>query len=118
MNKYRVVIHGQNYLIKLDDMIEKMGFYATRYVEAENEGLAESKAVALIQCDDKLRQVVRDAPDNPPVLHAEEILELANFEGVNPPGAEYSFYRYEDERDEMIATTKRLQPDAHKTTRR
>ena len=99
MNKYRVVIHGRNYLIKLDDMIERMGFYTTRYVEAENEGLAESKAVALIQNDDKLGQVVLNAPDNPPVLYAEEILELENFEGVNPPGAEYSFYRYADERD-------------------
>ena len=97
MNKYRVAIHGKNYLIKLDDMTERMGFYTVRYVEAENEEMAECKAVEIIQNDEKLNQVVLNDPDNPPVLSADEVLELENVEGVNHHEAGYSFYRYADD---------------------
>jgi hypothetical protein len=96
MNKYRVTIHGQNYLIKLDELVERMGFYTTRHIGAENKELAVFKAVEHIQNDDKLTQIVLNAPDNPPLLYAEEVLELESFEGVNPPGTGYSFYRYAD----------------------
>ena len=86
-------------MIKLGDMIEKMGFYTTQYVEAENQGIAERKAVELIQNDEKLNQVVLNDPDNPPVLSAEKVLKLDSFEGVNHHGAGYSFYRYADDTD-------------------
>jgi hypothetical protein len=99
MNKYRVTIHGQNYLIRLDDLVERMGFYTTRYVQAENKEIAELKAVEHIQNDDKLNQVVLNAPDNPPLINSEEVLELDSFKGINPPGAGYSFYRYGDDVD-------------------
>lgn len=83
-------------MIKLDELVERMGFYTTRYIGAESKELAEFKVVELIQNDDKLNQLVLNAPDNPPLLHAEEVLELESFEGINPPGTEYSFYRYDD----------------------
>lgn len=74
-----------------------MGFYTTRYVTAETRKLAEFKAVEHIQNDDKLNQVVLNAPDNPPLINAEEVLELESFEEINPPGTGYSFYRYNDD---------------------
>ena len=74
-----------------------MGFYTTRYVEAEDSALAEFKAVELIQNDKDLNQNVFNTPENPPMLYAEEILELDSFGDVSPPGCGYSFYRYDQE---------------------
>ena len=93
MKKYSVLIHGSNFLIRLDGKIERMGFYTTRYVEAEDTALADFKAVELIQNDDELNQSVFNTPDNPPVLYSEEITELETFKGINVPGGGYSFYR-------------------------
>ena len=54
-------------------------------------------AVELIQNDKDLNQNVTNTPENPPMLYAEEILELESFGDVNPPGGGYSFYRYDQE---------------------
>ena len=92
MKKYSVLIHGRNFFIRLDGKIERMGFYTTRYVEAEDAALAEFKAAELIQNDDELNKTVFNTPDNPPVLFAEEITELESFKGINVPGGGYSLY--------------------------
>ena len=97
MKKFSVFIHGKNFLIRLDQKIERLGFYTTRYVEAEDSALAEFKAAELIQNDKDLNQNVFNTPENPPMLYAEEILELDSFGDVNPPGGGYSFYRYDQE---------------------
>ena len=97
MNNYKVTIHGENYLIKLDNLVERMGFYTTRHVKAENKESAERKALEHIQNDEKLNQVVLNTAENRPLLHAEQVLELDSFEGVDLSGAGYSFYRYDDD---------------------
>ena len=97
MKKFSVFIHGKNFLLRLDQEIERLGFYTTRYVEAEDSALAEFMAVELIQNDKDLNQNVTNTPENPPMLYAEEILELESFGDVNPPGGGYSFYRYDQE---------------------
>ena len=42
MKKFRVFVRGENFLINLDGVNQKLGFYTTRYVEAEDEEAAES----------------------------------------------------------------------------
>ena len=95
MKKYSVLIHGENFLIRLDGKIKRLGFYTTRYVEAEDTKLAEFKAVEFIQND--LDQIVLNSHENPPMLYAEDIKELKSFEGISPPGTGYSFYRFDNE---------------------
>ena len=97
MKKFSVLIHGRNFLIRLDKKIERLGFYTTRYVEAEDSALAEFKAVELIQNDKELNQNVINTSENPPMLYAEEISEIESFGDINPPGGGYSFYRYDQE---------------------
>jgi hypothetical protein len=71
-----------------------MGFYTTRYVEAEDKQVAELKAVELIKSDDGLKQGVLNTLEDPPMLYAEEIVELENSDGIVLPGAGHTWYEY------------------------
>jgi len=45
MNKYRVMINGQNYLMNVEGMPRRMGFYKTYFLQAETPEDAENLAV-------------------------------------------------------------------------
>lgn len=70
-----------------------MGFYTTRWVEASTPEEAEITAIELIKNDHELKAAIINEKDAPPMLYKENISEIENFEGVNPPGAGYTFYR-------------------------
>ena len=55
----------------MDEGIENLGFYTTKYVEAESEDLAEFKAAKLIQNDYELNRAVQNSADNPPIIFAD-----------------------------------------------
>jgi hypothetical protein len=52
----------------------ELGWFTTRYVEAEDESSAEMAVVALVRQDPKLFGVL-DAPSDPPMIHPDEIEE-------------------------------------------
>ena len=91
MKKYKLFIHGENFLLNLDQS-QKHGFYTTRFVEAENEGEAEEKAVGMLRNDSNLRDKVSNAVSDPPKMFVEKIVELNSFEGIDLPGTGYTFY--------------------------
>ena len=80
-----------------DNENQLMGFYTTRWVEASTPEEAENAAIELIKNDQDLKSVVKNEKDNPPMLYAEEILEIENFNKVTPPGTGYTFYPEEDQ---------------------
>lgn len=41
MKKYRVFVRGENFLMNVDSVNQMLGFYTTRFVEAEDEQAAE-----------------------------------------------------------------------------
>lgn len=92
MNKYKVMLNGCNFRITLEGTVQRVGFYTTRFVEASDPEQAELQAVSLVKNDEELRAAVRNEPDDPPTIHLEEIVEVADFEDVQVPGAGYSFY--------------------------
>lgn len=92
MKKYRVFLHGKNFLIRFDGRKQVVGFYTTRFVEAENPEEAENKAVQLIREDRKLQKVVLNDKSDPPMIFVEEIEEKVSFDGVKLPGTGYTFY--------------------------
>lgn len=69
-----------------------MGFITTRWVEASSPEKAELSAIELIKNDKELKDAIINHKDNPPMLYAEEIIEIENFVGVNPPGGGYTFF--------------------------
>ena len=98
MKKYKVMIEGRNFLINVDGKNQKLGFYTTRWVEANNEHDAERFAIEIIRNDPKLNSNTLNKKTDPPLMHASEVKDIGLFEGDEPtPG--YVFFP-EDEEDE------------------
>lgn len=92
MKKFRVSLSGENFCLQMETGIERLGFYTTRYVEAENEAEAEVTAIGFINQDPDLRDLVLNEDADPPRLYADDIAEIATFEGLAVPGEGYTFY--------------------------
>lgn len=92
MNKYRVFLNGRNFWMKVDRQPKRMGFYTTRFVEADLPEEAESLAVQLIRKDTKLQKVVHNKKSDPPMIYLEGIALLKSFKGIKLPGTGYVFY--------------------------
>ena len=93
MKKWAVMIHGKGFLIEFEDGIRPCGFFTTRWVEADSPDGAENLAVELIRDDERLLGITKNDASDSPMLYAEKITELSSFEGNDPPGGGYTFYR-------------------------
>jgi hypothetical protein len=76
MSKYRVLLNGENFLLNFDGQLQKLGFYVTRVVVAQNPDEAELAAVNLVREDSQLKDNVLNERDDPPMLYAEEVEEI------------------------------------------
>lgn len=91
MSRYRVLLHGRNFLLKLDGTPRKLGFYATRFVDARDAGGAEHAAVDLLREDAALKGNVLNGRDDSPMLYAEEVEEVGGA-GAADNGGGFSWY--------------------------
>jgi hypothetical protein len=82
MPKYQVEINGQNFLLEFDGRVAKHGFFTTRFVEASDPTDAENAAVQMIRETRRLRDILRNTSDNPPVMDVVQIVELNSFDGI------------------------------------
>lgn len=92
MNKYKAMLEGKNFLLDLEGITQKYGFYTTRYVEANDPEEAELNAVKTIREDNQLTDTVKNDQSDPPMIYLESLDELSSFEGVEIPGTGYTFY--------------------------
>jgi len=92
MNKYKVFIRSENFLLDLDGNPRKVGFYATRFVEAQNKHEAEENAVSMVRTDITLLDAIRNEKSDAPILFVEEIAELDSVEDLTLPGIGSSFF--------------------------
>ena len=49
--KFKVMLRGENFNVALDGPVAKLGFYTTRFVEADTPDAAEQAAVDLVRQD-------------------------------------------------------------------
>lgn len=77
MTSYKIIINGTNFVLHIQGTTQRMGFYATRFVEAGNAQEAQEAAMHLVMNDDKLRQAIRNEPNNQPQLHVDEVIEAS-----------------------------------------
>ena len=94
MPAYRVMINGQNFLVERDGRVAKHGFFTTRIVEASDPVAAEHAAVPMIRETQRLRDLVRNDPGDPPVIDVTSIVELESGEEVE--SRETGFVWYEE----------------------
>jgi hypothetical protein len=87
MKYYRVLLQGENFLIRQKSKKQMMGFYTNRFVESDNPEQAELKAVSLIKVDKKLIQLVKNKSwQKQPMIYMEEIYELNQSDMENQQG--------------------------------
>jgi hypothetical protein len=97
MRQYRVFLRGENFVLEVDGEPSRLGFYTTRFVEATGPEAAEILAVDLIRRDQTLAGI-KNLRDDPPMIYAEEIEEIAVNELQSSSG--YTFFGMEQEADE------------------
>jgi hypothetical protein len=76
MPLYQVMIRGENFFIRGESGVERLGFYTTRYIEAPSPSDAERCAVDHIRGDARLRSAVLNTQDAPPEIFIEECVEV------------------------------------------
>lgn len=92
-NKYKIVVEGKNYNIRLEEGPQKCGFFATRFIEANNSSEAENIVMELIR--DELNGIILNDRFDPPILCLEELIELSSFGDNDIPGGGFSWYKEE-----------------------
>ena len=78
MPKYKIFFHGKNLYANIDGKMEKVGFYTTRVVEAETSVAAEIKAQQALEEEAKVKDLISNCRDQPPIFCVEEMEELEN----------------------------------------
>ena len=76
MKRFKVKLHGKNFLLNLDGELKKFGFYATKFVEAENPQEAEKIAVILSYQNPNLKGAVLNQDVFRPTINLEAIKEV------------------------------------------
>jgi hypothetical protein len=84
MRGWKVLLNGQNYLFESEGRKRKMGFYTTRFVEAETAEIAKSVAIMAVHELPKLRIVLND-PSDPPRVEAESVEPLDPSQPIERP---------------------------------
>ena len=92
LKKYKVLVRGENFLMNIDDVNQKVGFYTTRFVEAESEEEAENKVIDILRNDPKLIKSVLNKKSDSPMIYVEEIEQLKSFKGHPINGTGFAFY--------------------------
>jgi hypothetical protein len=75
---FRVLIEGKNVLLKDVDtsVVERLGFYTTRFVKAANPTMAAAEAIALTRKELEGTGTLNE-PSNAPMMEAIEVEEVA-----------------------------------------
>jgi hypothetical protein len=101
MPRYRVIIHGRNFRLKVEGKWEKMGFYAPRFTDAADPLMAEHTALEDFRQSAKYRALMDgtlNADDDPPTLCGEDIEEVAAGAGAGQLPAGLALYKESDNR--------------------
>ena len=76
MKKFKLLLHGENFLLNLHGELKKFGFYATKFVKAANPQEAEKIAKILIRQYPSLRDTILNESADRPTINLEEIREV------------------------------------------
>lgn len=92
MSKYKVLVNGENFLLDYEGRPKKLGFYVWRSVEASDAEAAENAVIELIRGDTRLKGKALNGRDDPPMLYAEEVVEVDERESDEGLDTGFSWY--------------------------
>ena len=95
--KFRVLVHGSDPTSQIGPDGPSVGFWTTRYLEADTEKEAADRAIRMVLAEDRLADVVKREWGAQPAVRAEEVEEIASFEGISLPGGGYTFFEETNE---------------------
>ena len=93
MSRFRVLINGRNFLLNFEGEARRVGFYATRTVEAATTDEAEFAAVELLRRDALLHETTLNEQTDPPMMYVEEITEVSHVQKDEEANAGFTFYQ-------------------------
>lgn len=91
IHKFKVCIEGNNFLIRIEDIIAKHGFFTIRFFETEESNIAEILALRMVS--DELKSVILNDPSDPPVINVNEVCESYDFVSHIVPGSGFTWYK-------------------------
>lgn len=94
MNKYNVTVEGSNFLINIEKIDQKYGFFTTRFINAENSLSAEKKALDYIR--NELKDIVLNEQSDPPMMFLDKIEKAETFGDQKTPGSGFTWFKDED----------------------
>lgn len=96
MRWFRVLIEGEHVMMDVASERRYMGFFVTRFVNAETPALASALAMSAVRTDPKLDRLILNNDDDPPVFSVDEIDEVAEVDVLKgDPG--FVFFRDEEQ---------------------
>ena len=93
-------MNGRNFLIEVNGVLAKHGFYTNRYVEAADANEAENLAMDSIRKRVDVRHAIRNTEDDKPVMYLEEICKLEDFDGVESFEEGFAWYKEDETAEE------------------
>ena len=87
--------------MRLDEEAQKLGFYTTVFIEAQDQESAELEAMELLRNDPKLSSGALNTKLDSPMMFVEKSEELESFKGLNLPRTGFSFFPEEKEMREV-----------------
>ena len=92
MPNYRVEINGQNFLVEMEGRVARYGFVTVHFVEAADRVAAEYAAVEMIRETHRLRDIVRNTPEDHPIMDVTEVDEVETLPAIDERGPGFIWY--------------------------
>lgn len=92
MEKYVILIHGQNLLTDISGVSQKVGFFTNVFVEALSLNDAELRALDLVRDNERLGEIHLNQGDDPLLLTVEEGREVESLGEHELGKLQFMFY--------------------------
>jgi len=96
--RFKVLIHGTNLMVSREGEIARIGFYATRHIEASNANAAASAAIEALWNEEELR-LRANLSSSLPQLEVQEVEALGWLAGRTRTASGFTFYEIDDSDD-------------------
>jgi hypothetical protein len=98
MQKFKIQLHGRNFLLSFDGEHKKFGFHATRFVSAENSSEAERIAIIQIHQYHAIRDTRANEGSDTPVVLVTDASPIGFLRSLfTSTSDKFSFYPEENE---------------------